>query len=475
MSTTKTTSSSTTTQQIETSSSTQQKVAIGDVTNSPLYANKTGCKFWRNAVCKQLFANDSSANTVTQATAPTRRSSSTRTRARPASASTCQRHASTSSHARTQNGASPQNGTASSSHNVDSSPSHKASTTEAGETQSESRQLTDDAATRLDYGAVVEARYAQLNVNWQRAIDAEKSKLDAFVDVLKTIAHAYSALNAFRCSDALANLADLPQAERASPFALKHVALAHFEARDLARACDAFERLRREYPFSASGLDVYSTALWYVQKSASLSALAHELVASHAHAPQTWIAVANSFSLQRDVERTIMLLERSLKLKERAYAHALLGHELLNGNETARARAAFARAVEVDARCYLALFGLGMLHLRANELAHAELCMRRAARITPRISVVVCHLGIVRHAQRRYDDALQLVGSALELHPRDTTSRFHFASILFSIARYDVSFSSYNFAVLFVYIVYKLNLYQCSFPYCRTRASSWRR
>ena len=51
--------------------------------------------------------------------------------------------------------------------------------------------------------------------------------------------------------------------------------------------------------FDSQGMEIYSTALWHLQKEVVLSSLAQELVLIGKKTPQAWCVAGNCFSLQK--------------------------------------------------------------------------------------------------------------------------------------------------------------------------------
>ena len=99
--------------------------------------------------------------------------------------------------------------------------------------------------------------------------------------------------------------------------------------------------------------DVYSSALWFMQKEVELSALSQDLVSQSRHSPQAWCATANCFSLQKEHETAIKFLQRAVQIDPNFfYAYTLLGHEYLATEELDKAMSCFRNAIRVNNRDY---------------------------------------------------------------------------------------------------------------------------
>ena len=78
-------------------------------------------------------------------------------------------------------------------------------------------------------------------------------------------------------------------------------------------------------------MEVYSTLLWHTEKHIDLSFLAQELLSIEPRSPQTWIAIGNCFSLQKDKKQALTCFGRATQLDPGcAYAYTLAGHELVD-------------------------------------------------------------------------------------------------------------------------------------------------
>lgn len=83
-----------------------------------------------------------------------------------------------------------------------------------------------------------------------------------------------------------------------------------------------------------------------LQDSHQLSALCAEMSSTARDKPQTWCVVGNCFSLEKKHEQAVEALERAIRLDSSfGYAYSLLGHELIDLNEPAKASQSFRKAI----------------------------------------------------------------------------------------------------------------------------------
>ncbi|CAB0008761.1 unnamed protein product, partial [Nesidiocoris tenuis] len=60
-------------------------------------------------------------------------------------------------------------------------------------------------------------------------------------------------------------------------------------------------------------MEIYSTALWHLQRESVLSALAQDLVELDKNSPEAWCAAGNCFSLQKDHDIAIKYFQRAVQ------------------------------------------------------------------------------------------------------------------------------------------------------------------
>ncbi len=96
------------------------------------------------------------------------------------------------------------------------------------------------------------------------------------------------ALTRYDSRTAIQQIGELTDELRRSPIVLVLLARAHFEANDYRRAVAIFEMCRRNHEHYLDGVELYSTALWHLQRETELSSLAQELTLNYRFAPQVY-------------------------------------------------------------------------------------------------------------------------------------------------------------------------------------------
>ncbi|XP_027349776.1 cell division cycle protein 27 homolog B-like isoform X2 [Abrus precatorius] len=242
----------------------------------------------------------------------------------------------------------------------------------------------------------------------------------------------------YRCQDALDTYMKLPHKHYNTGWVLSQVGKVYFELVDYLEADQAFSLARQNTPYSLEGMDVYSTVLYHLKEDMKLSYLAQELISTDRLAPQSWCAMGNCYSLQKDHETALKNFQRAVQLNPRfAYAHTLCGHEYVALEDFDNGIKCYQSALMVDARHYNAWYGLGMVYLRQEKFEFSEHHFRMAFQINPRSSVIMSYLGTSLHALKRSEEALVVMEKAILADKKNPLPMYQKANILMSLEKFD--------------------------------------
>ncbi|KAL1834007.1 hypothetical protein ACET3Z_003658 [Daucus carota] len=255
--------------------------------------------------------------------------------------------------------------------------------------------------------------------------------------LLAILGEGYRLLCMYSCQDALDVYRRLPRKHYNTGWVLSQVGKAHFELVNYLEADHAFSQARLISPYSLEGMDVYSTVLFHLKEDMKLSYLAQELVSTDRLAPQSWCAMGNCYSLQKDHETALKNFQRAVQLNPRfVYAHTLCGHEYVALEDFGNGLKSYLSALRVDERHYNAWYGLGMIFLRQEKFAFAEHHFRKAFHINSRSSVIMSYLGTALHTLKRSDEALLMIEKAISADKKNPLPLYQKANILTSMERF---------------------------------------
>ncbi|XP_052194703.1 cell division cycle protein 27 homolog B [Diospyros lotus] len=256
--------------------------------------------------------------------------------------------------------------------------------------------------------------------------------------LLRILGEGYRHSCMYRCQDALDAYLKLPHKHYNTGWVLSQVGKAYFELVDYLEADRAFSLARLVSPYSLEGMDIYSTVLYHLKEDMKLSYLAQELISTDRLAPQSWCAMGNCYSLQKDHETALKNFQRAVQLNSRfTYAHTLCGHEYVALEDFENGIKSYQSALRIDARHYNAWYGVGMIYLRQEKFEFSKHHFRMAFQINPRSSVIMSYLGTAFHALKKSNEALEVMEKAILADKKNPLPMYQKANILVSMERFD--------------------------------------
>ncbi|XP_042486142.1 cell division cycle protein 27 homolog B-like isoform X3 [Macadamia integrifolia] len=322
----------------------------------------------------------------------------------------------------------------------------------SAESCDEGRRLEASDDARLDFTETASSSASPLgddiSVEWeQKSTLVGGAITDGFrvsngvselLALLRTLGEGYRLSCMYRCQDALDVFLKLSHKQYNTGWVLSQVGKAYFELVDYLGADQAFNLARRASPYSLEGMDVYSTVLYHLKEDMKLSYLAQELILIDRLAPQSWCAIGNCYSLQKDHETALKNFQRAVNLNSRfAYAHTLCGHEYVALEDFDNGIKSYQSALRIDARHYNSWYGLGMVYLRQEKFEFAGHHFRKAFQINPRSSIIMCYLGTALHTLKRSEEALEMMERAILADRKNPLPMYQKANILHSLERLD--------------------------------------
>jgi anaphase-promoting complex subunit 3 len=264
----------------------------------------------------------------------------------------------------------------------------------------------------------------------------EQEALQLLLDLLLKLGRGYHHLTNFHCQEAFLDFNSIPVSQKETPWVLAQMGRALFEQAQYTEAEKYFARMRTIAPAALEDMDIYSTTLWHCKNEIDLAYLAHELQDINRLAPESWVAIGNSFSLRRDHDQALKCFKRATQLNPSyAYAFALQGHEHVSNEEYDKALASYRNGVAADHRHYNSWYGLGKVYEKQGKYEMAEQHYRTAAAINPTNPVLLLCIGGVLEKMKRPQQALELYTRSIELSPRSSLARYRRARILAALGR----------------------------------------
>jgi anaphase-promoting complex subunit 3 len=267
-------------------------------------------------------------------------------------------------------------------------------------------------------------------------VNRQLEAVEHLLDLHARMGIAELALANFDCQLAIQYYNGLPSAQRETPYVLAQIGKAYYEQAQYPESEKFFARVRQFAPSRLEDMEIYSTVLWHQKSDIELAYLAHELMEIDRLSPQAWVAIGNSFSLQREHEQALRCFKRATQLDPSfAYGFTLQGHEFVANEEFDKALEAYRSAIAADSRHYNAWYGLGKVYEKMGKWAVAEQHYRTAAKINPTNAVLVCCIGVALEKLKQPTKALAMYSRACALAPSSALSRFKKARCLMTLNR----------------------------------------
>lgn len=275
------------------------------------------------------------------------------------------------------------------------------------------------------------------NLSINTAIQIQKQSAEGLMILLRDLGQAFLQLSSYNCKEAIEELESLPPHQFHTYYVYALLGLAYFENADYENCVKYFNEARSSEPYRVQYMDVYSTALWHLQKEVALSALAQEMIANNKTSAETWIVAGNCFSLHKEHDSAIKFLHRAVQVDPNfAYAYTLLGHEYIMTEELDKAMSCYRNAIRLDPRHYNAWFGIGTIYSKQERFLLAEINYNKALSINPNNSVIMCHIGVVQNALKKPNKAIVTLNESIQKNPKNALCKFHRSSIYFAVGRH---------------------------------------
>ncbi|KDE06691.1 hypothetical protein MVLG_03037 [Microbotryum lychnidis-dioicae p1A1 Lamole] len=299
--------------------------------------------------------------------------------------------------------------------------------------------ITSSSPAPSSPGATMHPPPASTSVQPASILDAATQEAEDYVaHLLRCFASAATNAAKFESAKTIEALLLLPVEQQRTWRCLVGIAKAHLELLNYEKAEKAFSQARQVAPHLLDSMELYSTLLWHLRLSTSLSFLAQDLMLIAPRSSVAWIASGNVFSHLEDHGSALQCFKRAVQLDPNCvYAYTLSGHECVMLEEWETALVFFRDAVRRDRRHYNAWFGLGNVYLQTGKYRLAEYHFRHAMAINPTNATLLACVGSVLEKLGRRKDALEIYEKACLLAPESAAVRFKRVRILLHFKRYE--------------------------------------
>ncbi|EAR84490.2 tetratricopeptide repeat protein (macronuclear) [Tetrahymena thermophila SB210] len=281
----------------------------------------------------------------------------------------------------------------------------------------------------------------QLSANdFSQSVSSSATPIRDICTLLRRFGEAFYHMSLYLCKEAIDYFFNLPKNHQQTGWVLTHIGRCYMEIVKYSEAEKYYTEALRIEPYRLEGIEYYSSCLWHLKKQVELCYLAHQALDKSLFAPETWIAVGNCFSLQKEHENALKFFQRAIQLNQQsAYAHALCGHEFVYNEDFARARKSFQQALNLDLRNYNAWWGLGNIFYKQEKYNRAAEHFQNAIKINQKNPVLYSFMGMTLAADRNYSSALQYFEQSEKLDPKNGLNKFQKANTLVKLEKYEAA------------------------------------
>lgn len=276
-------------------------------------------------------------------------------------------------------------------------------------------------------------------------IRPETPQFEDFPALLAGLARPLIAFGAQETQEALRGFIELGEALSRDPWVLVHIGKCYTELTNHEEAERCFREAFEREPYRVQGLEYYSSCLFHLKRQNELSRLSASALKAHYFRPETWIALANCYSLMGDHDSALTFLGRAVQVDPfNSYAHCIIGHEYVAKNNYDLARKSYDKAFDIDKKCLRAIWGIGLINMETEQFDKAIRQFKNGLEINQDSAPFYTQMAKAYLNKSDFEMALKCSKKACELSPQDSYNSFIKAQILFKLHRYDEALDECN-------------------------------
>ena len=248
--------------------------------------------------------------------------------------------------------------------------------------------------------------------------------LNIFSEIIKKISN-------YDCAAALELLLKkIPQSQFKSCFVYTLIGRCYFELAKYKEAENYYNLSLLLDPSYLTGLEYFSSVLWHLKDQFKCCNLAHLCLEQCQFAPETWVVLGNTFSLQKEHETAIKFFNRATQINPAfAYSYTLAGHEYVDNENFTEANNCFKKALAFDERQVNAWWGLGNIQLKEQNYSEAIKLFKKCLSIHNHSAVLHFYLGTAYLQNKDIKNALNNLIIAQNLDQKNPMIQYQVANI----------------------------------------------
>jgi anaphase-promoting complex subunit 3 len=256
--------------------------------------------------------------------------------------------------------------------------------------------------------------------------------LNTFSDIIKKISN-------YDCEAALEILLKkMPANQFKSCYIYTLIGRCYFELSKYKEAEKYYNMSLSLDPSYLTGLEYFSSTLWQLKDQFKCCNLAHLCLEQCQFAPETWVVLGNTFSLQKEHETAIKFFNRATQINPAfAYSYTLAGHEYVENENFTEANNCFRKALSYDERQVNAWWGLGNIQLKEQNYIEAIKLFKKCLNINSHSAILHFYLGTAYLQNKDIKNALVNLINAQKLDNKNPMIQYQIANIYMSQGKND--------------------------------------
>ena len=256
--------------------------------------------------------------------------------------------------------------------------------------------------------------------------------LNIFSEIIKKISN-------YDCAAALELLLKkIPQSQFKSCFVYTLIGRCYFELAKYKEAENYYNLSLLLDPSYLTGLEYFSSVLWHLKDQFKCCNLAHLCLEQCQFAPETWVVLGNTFSLQKEHETAIKFFNRATQINPAfAYSYTLAGHEYVDNENFTEANNCFKKALAFDERQVNAWWGLGNIQLKEQNYSEAIKLFKKCLSINNHSAVLHFYLGTAYLQNKDIKNALNNLIIAQNLDQKNPMIQYQVANIYMNQGKHE--------------------------------------
>ncbi|KAI8334963.1 hypothetical protein BC941DRAFT_430791 [Chlamydoabsidia padenii] len=244
----------------------------------------------------------------------------------------------------------------------------------------------------------------------QKIIDA----MNKVIRTLRILAMGYFYQSSYYCRETALELQKLDRSQYDTAPVLCLMGQAYYDAGDHQLARVFYRRSFAIAPWYCTGVPIYSTCLWYLEKKQELGLLARVMKDNYCHRYEACIAAGNWTKCSNRGNESIRWFQKAVDLDpSRSYGHALLGYEEWEKDNCLGAKQHFSQCIITDKRSYFGWYGAATAYQGMHEFIQAKQLMEEALRLHPRHPVLLGTMAEILFSLKNYDLAYIYIEKSL--------------------------------------------------------------